>query len=281
MRTVTMADRSLPALGQGTWYLGEGRAPRDEEIKALRAGFDAGMTLVDTAEMYGDGAAETLVGEALGDVRDEIFIVDKVLPTHASREGIATACERSLERLGTEHIDLYLLHWRQSEVRLDEMIEGMDDLMRNGSIGAWGVSNLDPDDMTDLLAETGGPGCATDQVLYNLTRRGPEVDLFGLLGEHGIPVMAYSPIEQARLLAPGEGHDALVRVAAGHDASPAQVALAWTIRSGDVLAIPRTGSPAHAKENAMAGDLTLSDEDLAALDAAFPVPPEPVPLEVL
>jgi diketogulonate reductase-like aldo/keto reductase len=281
MRTVTMAGKELPALGQGTWYLGEGRAPREEEIKALRAGFDAGMTLVDTAEMYGDGAAETLVGEALGEVRDEIFIVDKVLPTHASREGVAAACERSLERLGTEHIDLFLLHWRLDEVWLDEVIEGMDDLMRNGSVGAWGVSNFDPEDISDLLAETGGPGCATDQVLYNLTRRGPELDLFPLLQKHGIPVMAYSPIEQARLLRHGAGLDALTRVAAGYDASPAQVALAWTIRSGDVIAIPRTGSPAHAQENALAGDLTLSEEDLATLDAAFGVPPSPVPLDVL
>lgn len=281
MRTVTMAGRDLPALGQGTWYLGQGAAPRDQEIKALRAGFDAGMTLVDTAEMYGSGAAETLIGEALGDVRDELFIVDKVLPSHASREGVAAACQRSLERLGTEHIDLFLLHWRQSEVRLDEVIEGMDDLARSGSIGSWGVSNFDPDDMTDLLEETGGPGCATDQVLYNLTRRGPELDLFPLLRGHGIPVMAYSPIEQARLLRPGAGHDALTRVAAHHDASPAQVALAWTIRSGNVIAIPRTGSPAHAQENAMAGDLVLSEKDLTALDAAFGAPSSPVPLDVL
>jgi diketogulonate reductase-like aldo/keto reductase len=203
MRTVTMADREVPVLGQGTWYLGEGHAPREQEIEALRAGVDAGMTLIDTAEMYGDGAAETLVGEALGSVRDELFIVDKVLPSHASRDGIISACEGSLERLGTDRIDLYLLHWRQGAVRLDEMIEGMDDLMRAGSIGSWGVSNFDPDDMADLLEQTGGPGCATDQVLYNLTRRGPELDLFPILREHGVPVMAYSPIEQARLLRPG------------------------------------------------------------------------------
>lgn len=281
MRTVTMAGRTLPALGQGTWCLGEGRAPRDEEIKALRAGFDAGMTLVDTAEMYGDGAAESLVGEALGAVRDEIFIVDKVLPSHASREGVLSACERSLERLGTEHIDLYLLHWRLPEVRLDEVIEGMDDLMRNGSIGAWGVSNFGSDDIAELLDETGGPGCATDQVLYNLARRGPEYELFGALADAGIPAMAYSPIEQARLLRPGTGLDALTRVAGHHDATPAQVGLAWTIRSGDVLAIPRTGSAAHAEENALAGDLVLSDDELAALGAAFPAPTSPVQLEML
>lgn len=281
MRTVTMADQTLPALGQGTWYLGQGRAPRDEEIKALQAGFDAGMTLVDTAEMYGGGAAEALVGEALGGVRDQIFIVDKVLPTHASREGVLSSCEKSLERLGTDRIDLYLLHWREPEVRLDEVVEGMDDLMRNGSVGAWGVSNFDPDDLADLLDETGGQGCATDQVLYNLTRRGPEYDLFGALRSAGIPVMAYSPIEQARLLRPGPERDALTRVASHHDATAAQVALAWTIRSGDVVAIPRTGSAAHAQENALAGDLVLSDDELAALDAVFPAPTSPVQLEVL
>lgn len=281
MRTVTMSDQELPAIGQGTWYLGEGRAPRDQEIAALRAGVEAGMTLVDTAEMYGDGAAEKLVAEALGSVRDELFIVDKVLPSHASREGIIGACQGSLERLGTDHIDLYLLHWRVSQVRFDEVIEGMDDLMREGSVGSWGVSNLDIADISELLGETGGPGCATDQVLYNLTRRGPELELFPLLAEHGIPVMAYSPIEQARLLQPGPGLDALERVAQGHGVSPAQVALAWTIRSGDVLAIPRTGSAEHAAANAAAGDLVLGEQDLAELDAAFPAPETPVALETL
>lgn len=281
MRTVTMSDQELPAIGQGTWYLGEGRAPRDQEIAALRAGVEAGMTLVDTAEMYGDGAAEKLVAEALGSVRDELFIVDKVLPSHASREGIIGACQGSLERLGTDHIDLYLLHWLVSQVRFDEVIEGMDDLMREGSVGSWGVSNLDIADISELLGETGGPGCATDQVLYNLTRRGPELELFPLLAEHGIPVMAYSPIEQARLLQPGPGLDALERVAQGHGVSPAQVALAWTIRSGDVLAIPRTGSAEHAAANAAAGDLVLGEQDLAELDAAFPAPETPVALETL
>ncbi len=281
MRTVTMSDQELPAIGQGTWYLGEGRAPRDQEIAALRAGVEAGMTLVDTAEMYGDGAAEQLVAEALGSVRDELFIVDKVLPSHASREGIIGACQGSLERLGTDHIDLYLLHWRVSQVRFDEVIEGMDDLMREGSVGSWGVSNLDTADISELLGETGGPGCATDQVLYNLIRRGPELELFPLLAEHGIPVMAYSPIEQARLLQPGPGLDALERVAQGHGVSPAQVALAWTVRSGDVLAIPRTGSAEHAAANAAAGDLVLGEQDLAELEAAFPAPETPVALETL
>lgn len=281
MRTVTMSDQELPAIGQGTWYLGEGRAPRDQEIAALRAGVEAGMTLVDTAEMYGDGAAEQLVAEALGSVRDELFIVDKVLPSHASREGIIGACQGSLERLGTDHIDLYLLHWRVSQVRFDEVIEGMDDLMREGSVGSWGVSNLDTADISELLEETGGPGCATDQVLYNLTRRGPELELFPLLAEHGIPVMAYSPIEQARLLQPGPGLDALERVAQGHGVSPAQVALAWTVRSGDVLAIPRTGSAEHAAANAAAGDLVLGEQDLAELEAAFPAPETPIALETL
>ncbi|WP_257477979.1 aldo/keto reductase [Acidipropionibacterium jensenii] len=281
MRTVTMSDQELPAIGQGTWYLGEGRAPRDQEIAALRAGVDAGMTLVDTAEMYGDGAAEQLVAEALGSVRDELFIVDKVLPSHASREGIIGACQGSLERLGTDHIDLYLLHWRVSQVRFDEVIEGMDDLMREGSVGSWGVSNLDTADISELLGETGGPGCATDQVLYNLIRRGPELELFPLLAEHGIPVMAYSPIEQARLLQPGPGLDALERVAQGHGVSPAQVALAWTVRSGDVLAIPRTGSAEHAAANAAAGDLVLGEQDLAELEAAFPAPETPIALETL
>jgi diketogulonate reductase-like aldo/keto reductase len=266
----------VAALGQGTWYLGEDPRRRAAEITALRLGLDLGLTVVDTAEMYGDGAAEALVGEAIAGRRDEVFLVDKVLPHHATRAGTVRACQESLLRLGTDRIDLYLLHWR-GRVPLAETLAGFADLLDAGAIRHWGVSNFDRDDMNELYGTPGGETVATDQVLYNLTRRGPEYDLLPWCAEHGVPVMAYSPIEQGRLL----GRPALVAVADRHRATPAQVALAWVLRREGTIAIPRSAKPEHVRENAAARDIELTADDLAVLDAAFPPPRRPQPLEML
>lgn len=276
MKTVMLpGGEKVPALGQGTWMMGERHDRRAQEIAALRAGIELGMTLIDTAEMYGDGAAEILIAEALGDVRDRLFLVSKAYPQNASRKRLAGACEASLKRLGTDRLDLYLLHWRGS-VPLAETVEAMEALKAAGKIRHWGVSNLDTDDMNELVAAD-GEACATDQILYNLTRRGAEHDLVPWLEGRGIPVMAYSPVEQGRLLA----DRALAQVATKIGATPAQVALAWTMRQVGVIAIPKAGSVAHVRENRAAADLVLSDTDLAALDAAFPRPRNRRPLEML
>lgn len=276
MQTVSLpSGEQVPMLGQGTWIMGERPAHRSDEIAALRLGVDLGMTLIDTAEMYGDGAAETLISEALGDVRDRIFLVSKAYPQNASRDRLRVACEASLRRLGTDRLDLYLLHWRGS-MPLGETVEAMEALRAAGKIRHWGVSNLDTSDMDELRA-AGGDGCAVDQILYNLTRRGPEHDLLPWLKAHGIPAMAYSPVEQGRLLA----DKTLRKIAEAIGATPAQVALAWTLRRGNVIAIPKAGNVAHVRENRVASDLTLSDEDMTALNAAFPVPRGRHPLEML
>ncbi len=276
MRTVSLpGGERIPSLGQGTWMMGERSDQRHAEIAALRLGVDLGMTLIDTAEMYGDGAAEELVGEALGDVRDKLFLVSKAYPQNASHARLHAACEASLRRLATDRLDLYLLHWRGS-VPLGETVEAMEALRTAGKIRRWGVSNLDTSDMGELLA-AGGDGCAVDQILYNLTRRGPEHDLLPWLESHGIAAMAYSPVEQGRLLA----DQTLRRIAETIGATSAQVALAWTLRRGDVIAIPKAGSVAHVRDNRAAVDLILSDDDMAALDAAFPAPRSRRPLEML
>jgi diketogulonate reductase-like aldo/keto reductase len=269
---------SLPAIGIGTWYLGDNPSAREEEIRAVRAGLDAGLRVIDTAEMYGGGRSERLVGEAIAGRREEVFLVSKVLPSNASARGTAEALERSLDRLGTDYLDLYLLHWRGG-VPLGESVEALHELKRAGAIRAWGVSNLDPEDLADLDREAGplAAELATDQVLYNPTRRGPEVDLFPELERRGVPAMAYSPVEQGRLI----GEEGLERVARRLGATPVQVALAWAIRNGSVLAIPKASTVEHAVQNAAALDLELGEEDLAELDAAFPRPSGPVPLEIL
>ncbi|MEU7841612.1 aldo/keto reductase [Micromonospora sp. NPDC049114] len=270
------SGQTMPVLGQGTWYLGERPARRRDEIAALHTGLDLGLTMIDTAEMYGDGASEELVGEAITGRRADVFLVDKVLPSNASRRGTVQACRRSLQRLGVDHIDLYLLHWRGSHP-LAETIEAFAELVDAGDIGQWGVSNFDLSDMTELFEAAGGQDCATNQILYNLTRRGPEYDLLPWLREHGIPAMAYSPIEQGRLL----GHSQIAEIAARHGATPAQVALAWVLRQEMVGAIPRSSNPEHTRENAEARNLQLTEEDVAALDTAFPPPTGPQPLEIL
>jgi len=276
MKHVTLPGGDVvPSLGQGTWKMGERAERRADEMTALRAGVELGMTLIDTAEMYGDGAAETLISEALGSVRDQLFIVSKVYPHNASRSRLAGTCEASLKRLGTDRLDLYLLHWRGS-VSLAETVEALEALKSAGKIRHWGVSNLDTDDMEELVA-AGGDACVTDQILYNLVRRGPELDMLPWLAEHNIPVMAYSPVEQGRL----STHPALATIAAEVGATPVQVALAWTLRRDGLIAIPKASSVAHVRENRAAADIVLSDAQLATLDAAFPRPRDRRPLEML
>jgi diketogulonate reductase-like aldo/keto reductase len=276
MNTIRFPDGThVPALGQGTWMMAERPAQRAAELATLRAGVDLGLTLIDTAEMYADGESERLVGEALRGLREQVFLVSKAYPQNASRQRLPQACEASLKRLGTDRLDLYLLHWR-GRVPLAETVEAMEDLVAAGKIRRWGVSNLDTPDLEELLT-AGGAACATDQVLYNLTRRSPEYDLLPWLAHRGLPVMAYSPIEQGRLLA----NVTLRELAAGLSATPAQVALAWVLRQDHALAIPKAGSVAHVQENRVAAELPLSASDLAALDAAFPRPTKRRPLEML
>ncbi|MET9709914.1 aldo/keto reductase [Nocardiopsis alba] len=269
-------ERPLPVLGQGTWGMGETASARADEVAALRHGLDLGLGLIDTAEMYGSGGSEEVVGEAIRGRRDEVFLVSKVLPHNADRSGTVAACERSLRRLGTDHLDLYLLHWRGGHP-LEETLEAFAELRDAGKIGAFGVSNLDTDDMRELRSVPGGEECATDQILYNLTRRGPEFDLLPWCREHGIPVMAYSPIEQGRLL----GDEVLGRIAEEHGASPAQVALAWILTDRNLCAIPKASRIEHVEANRAALDLRLTSDDLKALDERFPAPTGKVPLEIL
>lgn len=266
----------MPALGQGTWYMGDAQNKRAQEIAALRLGIDLGLTLIDTAEMYGNGRAETLVGEAIHGMRERVFLASKVLPANASRKGVVHACEASLKRLGTDHLDLYLLHWAGSHP-LEGTLRGFEALVGAGKIRCWGVSNFDCGEMKTTLETAGGAACAANQVLYNLTRRGIEHDLLPWCRERAIAIMAYSPVEQGRLL----GHRVLQQVGQRHGASAAQVALAWILREDGVVAIPKAASADHVRENRAALDLTLTAEDLADLDRAFPVPRGPAPLEML
>ncbi|SOB88051.1 Aldo/keto reductase [Sphingomonas guangdongensis] len=276
MKTIRFPDgTTVPALGQGTWMMAEDPSRRRQEIAALREGVELGLTLIDTAEMYADGESERLVGEAITGMRDRVFLISKAYPQNASAKRLPRACEASLERLGTDRLDLYLLHWRGS-VPLAETVEAMERLVAAGKIVRWGVSNLDANDLEELVA-AGGERCQTDQILYNLTRRGPEHDLIPWLAERRMPVMAYSPVEQGRLLA----HRGLAAIARERGVTPAQVALAWLLARDGVIAIPKAGSAAHVRENRAAADLDLSDTDLARLDDVFPRPRGPVPLEML
>ena len=277
MQTVPLpSGEKVPALGMGTWMLGDNRTRRTEEIATLQRGIDLGMTLIDTAEMYGEGDSEKLVGEAIKGRRAEVFLVSKVYPHNASRKGTAVACERSLKRLGVESLDLYLLHWRGG-VPLDETIEGFEALQAQGKIRHWGVSNLDPADMEELVAQPGGGQVSVNQVLYNLSRRGVEWDLLPWCAERRIPLMAYSPIEQARLLR----HPGLHALAARHGATPAQLALAWLLRRDQVIVIPKASTRAHLEENFAALQCSLDAEIVAELDRLFPPPRRATPLVML
>lgn len=277
MKTVLLpSGERVAALGQGTWFMGETPSRRAEEIATLREGIELGLTLVDTAEMYGDGRSESLVGEALAGVRDRVFLVSKVYPHNASRSGTVAACERSLRRLRTDRLDLYLLHWR-GEVPFAETIEAMQSLQRAGKIRHFGVSNLDLDDLREFCALPGGEAVATDQLLYNLTRRGIEWDLLPWCRARHLPVMAYSPIEQARLLTnPG-----LCSLSASLGLTPAQLALAWLLHNDEIIAIPKSGCRQHTRENAAALTCSLDQATLDALDRLFPPPAGACPLEVI
>ena len=282
MATLTMRGVDLPSgdvipvLGQGTWHLGQGRHPRAEEIAAIREGIGLGMTLVDTAEMYGAGAAEELVGEAIAERRDDVFLVSKVLPSHATRRGTVAACRASLRRLGTDHLDMYLLHWR-GPIPLQETVAGFDDLREAGLIRHWGVSNFDLGDIERLLRVDGGDAVETDQVLYNLGRRSIEWSLLPWCVANGLPIMAYSPLEQGRLLRDG----VLRGISLQHHVTPAQVAIAWLVAHPGVCAIPEAGTVEHARENRAAVDLHLPSNDVLKLDEAFPGPTGPQPLDML
>jgi len=274
-------ELALPALGQGTWYMGEDASQRQKEIAALRAGIDAGLTLIDTAEMYADGGAEEVVGEALQGRREKIFLVSKVYPWNAGGQKAIAACEASLRRLQTDYLDLYLLHWR-GNYSLAETVEAMERLIREGKICRWGVSNLDYDDMQELWSVAGGQACATNQVLYHLGSRGIEFDLLPWCRQQQMPVMAYCPLAQAgRLRDDLFNSRAVQEVAHAHQATPAQVLLAWAIREQGLMAIPKASSADHVKENAAALALSLSAEAIALLDKAFPAPGRKTPLDVV
>ncbi len=277
VRTVSLpSGEAVPALGQGTWGMGEQKKRRAHEVAALKLGLDLGMTLIDTAEMYGDGGAEEVVGEAVAGRRDEVFLVSKVLPHHATRRGTITACHSTLKRLGVEQLDLYLLHWRE-DVPLDETLEAFDTLNRSGEIRYWGVSNFDTSDMKELIALPPGGAVAANQVLYNLSRRGIEFDLLPWCRERQIPIMAYSPIDQGRLLE----RPVVARIAKTHHATPAQVALAWVLRHEDVVAIPKGAHLDHVRQNRAALDIHLTPEDLAEIDRDLPPSRKKIPLEML
>jgi diketogulonate reductase-like aldo/keto reductase len=257
----------VPALGQGTWHMGEDRRRIAEEAAAVRLGIELGITLIDTAEMYGSGGSEEMIARAIEGVRDQLFIVSKVYPHNGSRSGVVAACERSLNRLSTDRIDLYLLHWRGS-IPLAETLEGFERLQREGKIRYHGVSNFDRADMAEWVALKGGEKVAADQVLYNLSRRGPEWDLMPWCREHGVAIMAYTPLGQGSLLR----DRTLAEIARRRNATAAQVALAWLLRQPGTIVIPKASRLEHVRENRGALDVVLTDEDLAALDRAFPPP---------
>lgn len=281
-KTMLLPDGTrVPRLGQGTWKMAQDPDRREEEIRSLRLGVELGMTVVDTAESYGEGRVEELVGEALSDQRDKIFLVSKVYPHNAGRKNIKRACEGSLRRLNTDHLDLYLLHWR-GRVPLAETVEGMEELKREGKIRRWGVSNFDIPDMEELLAIPNGEHCQVNQVLYHLGSRGIEYDLLPWHEQHNIPIMAYSPLAQGGALKRRLFHSPEVQaVADRHGATVPQILLAWCLRRENVMAIPKASNPDHNQENAASARIDLSQEDLALLDAAFPPPEKKKPLDIV
>ena len=282
MRTLRLpSGREIPILGQGTWGMGEDRSERPDEIAALRYGISLGLTLIDTAEMYGDGEAEELIGEAIHDIpRARIFLVSKVLPQNATLRGTVQACDRSLRRLKTDYLDLYLLHWR-GVVPVAETLEAFDLLKKKGAILDYGVSNFDYDDMKEATSLPGGDEIATNQVLYNLLHRGIEWDLLPWCRRHGIPVMAYSPLGHSRTEQEQMFEDPQMKaIAERHNAKPSQIALAWILQQ-ETVAIPKAASPKHIQDNRAALDIKLTEEDLEEIDRAFPPPNRKVPLEVI
>ena len=277
IRTTTLpSGEAVPVLGQGTWKMGEDARRGAEEVKALKLGLDLGITLVDTAEMYASGGAEEIVAEAIAGRRDEVFLVSKVLPSNASRTGVPAACEKSLKRLRTDRIDLYLLHWPGS-VPLAETVDAFEALKQAGKIRHWGVSNFDTDEMAELTRLRSGDDVQTNQVLYNLSRRGPEFDLAPWSRQRGIPLMAYSPVEQGALARNAK----LEAVAGRHNATPAQIALAWVMAQDGVIAIPKASHQEHVRQNVAALDIKLTSQDFADLDRAFPPPTRKRGLEMI
>ncbi|MBZ9744124.1 aldo/keto reductase [Mesorhizobium sp. CO1-1-7] len=270
------SGEAVQVLGQGTWKMGEDARRRAGEVNALKLGLDLGMTLIDTAEMYASGGAEEVVAEAIAGRREELFLVSKVLPSNASRTGVPAACEKSLKRLRTDRIDLYLLHWPGS-VPLGETVEAFEALKKAGKIRHWGVSNFDTDEMEELTGLRSGGNVQTNQVLYNLIRRGPEFDLAPWSRQRGIPLMAYSPVEQGALAR----NSRLDAIAARHNATPAQIALAWVMHQDGVIAIPKASSQEHVRQNFAALDIKLTADDLADLDRAFPPPTRKRGLEMI
>ncbi len=281
-RQVRFPDGStLPAVGQGTWFMGEAASEKAREIKALQAGLDLGLRLIDTAEMYADGGAESVVGAALRGRRDDAFLVSKVYPHNAGGTRAIEACERSLKRLQTDVLDLYLLHWRGG-IPLEETITAMEALQQSGKIRQWGVSNLDVADMNELWSLSGGERCMTNQVLYHVASRGIEFDLLPWCQARAVPVMAYCPLAQAGTLRRNLfSHPVITRMAGKYQVTPAQIMLAWVLRQPGVMAIPKASSVAHVQENARALTLELDSGDIAALDAAFPAPTGKQPLDVV
>ncbi|KGF68763.1 oxidoreductase [Hoeflea sp. BAL378] len=277
LASATFPDgHTVPALGLGTWHMGESRKEAAEEIRALQAGIDCGMTLIDTAEMYASGGAETVTGEAIRGRRDEVFLVSKVLPSNASRQGTIAACEASLKRLGTDRIDLYLLHW-PGRHPLSKTVEAFEELRAAGKIARWGVSNFDPIAMRQLTALPGGQNCAANQVLYNLSTRGVEFDLMPWMEDRAMPLMAYSPLDEGRLIR----HPGLGRMAGRMGVTPAQLALAFLLGKDGVIAIPKSSSPERVKENRAAAEIELTQEQIAELDRMFPPPRARQPLQMI
>ncbi|RWP26808.1 aldo/keto reductase [Mesorhizobium sp.] len=268
IRTTTLpSGEAVPVLGQGTWKMGEDARRHADEVNALKLGLDLGMTLIDTAEMYASGGAEEVVADAIAGRRDEVFLVSKVLPSNASRTGVPAACEASLRHLRTDRIDLYLLHWPGS-VPLAETVEAFEALKKAGKIRHWGVSNFDTHEMEELVSLPAGDGVQTDQILYNLSQRGPEFDLAPWSRQRGIPLMVYSPVDQGVLARNAR----LEAIAARHDATPAQLALAWVMAQDGVIAIPKASKQEHIRQNVAALDIELTREDFTKIDRAFPPP---------
>lgn len=276
MKTITIGNQTICQLGQGTWNMGDDPATRKEEITTLRTGIDLGMQLIDTAEMYGSGRSEVLVGEAIQGIRKDVFLVSKVLPSNASYDDTIKAFEQSLKRLQTDYLDLYLLHW-EGRFPLQETVDAFEALKKSGKIKNWGVSNFDTDLMKSLTECSYGKNCATNQVLYNLSRRGPEFDLLPWCSNHNMPVMAYSPIEQNRLLS----NEILLDIASKHNATASQIALGWILQNKNVLPIPKASSVDHVNDNFKSLSVELTEEDNQQLDKVFPKPKHKVSLEMI
>jgi diketogulonate reductase-like aldo/keto reductase len=279
MKTVSFPDGAkVPALGQGTWRMGESQQAHKDEVEAVRLGIELGLRLIDTAEMYGDGGAEEVVGEAIAGQRDRVFVVTKVYPSNASRTKMPEACERSLKRLRIDVVDLYLVHWRQKSPPLPETVDGFEKLRSTGKIKRWGVSNFEAGDMRELFAIAKGPNCAANQVLYNLEHRGVEVDLMPWCRKNNVPIMAYSPLGHGR----GFMTDPILqKVAQRHGATSAQIALAWLLRQPNVITIPKASNLTHVRENARSIDIELAKADLEEIEHRFPPPRSKQPMAML